>query len=87
MTSRREILKYAGLGVGAATASALGLPVNAKVAVNQAPHGHTEQGDATGRNLRASPRRQKSPTRAGSGSQREPRLSGQRQPKRPHRRT
>ena len=57
MTSRREILKYAGLAVGAATASALGLPVNAKVAVNQAQPpskpAQTEVTDKSGKRLAA----------------------------------
>jgi len=55
VTSRREILKYAGLGVGAATASALGLPVSAKVAVNQAEPpskpAQTEVTDKSGKRL------------------------------------
>jgi hypothetical protein len=36
MTTRREILKYAGLAMGTAAASALGVPVNAKVAADLA---------------------------------------------------
>src|SRR5260370_31567220 len=57
MTSRREILKYAGLGIGAATASALGLPVNARAAANQAqpPNkpARTEVTDKSGKRLAA----------------------------------
>src|SRR3981081_1981188 len=57
VTSRREILKYAGLGVGAAAASALGLPVNAKVAANQAQPpskpAQTEVTDKSGKRLAA----------------------------------
>jgi len=57
VASRREILKYAGLGVGAATASALGLPVNPKVAVNQtqppSKPAQTEVTDKSGKRLAA----------------------------------
>src|SRR5229473_6494509 len=57
VTSRREILKYGGLGVGAAAASALGLAVNAKVAAKQAqPQSKpalTEVTDKSGKRLAA----------------------------------
>jgi glucosylceramidase len=55
--SRREILKYAGLGAGAATASALGLPVEGKVAANQtqppSKPAPTEVTDKSGKRLTA----------------------------------
>jgi glucosylceramidase len=50
-------LKYAGLGVGAAAASVWGVPLNAKVESNEAPHatkpGHTEVTDKSGKRLAA----------------------------------
>src|SRR6266436_5792875 len=59
VTTRREVLKYAGLGVGAAAASALGLAVNAKVVANQAQPvtkpAQTEGTDKSGKRLAAGP--------------------------------
>ena len=57
MTTRREVLKYAGLGVGAAAASVLGVPVNAKVEANEAQPptkpAQTEVTDKSGKRLAA----------------------------------
>src|SRR5258708_29395232 len=57
VTTRREILKYAGLGMGAAAASALGVTVNAKAEANeeQAPTkpAQTEVTDKSGKRLAA----------------------------------
>ena len=59
MTTRREILKYAGLGAGAAAVSAFGLTANAKVGANpaQAPtkSAQTEVTDKSGKRLGAGP--------------------------------
>jgi glucosylceramidase len=59
MTTRRDVLKYAGLGVGAAAASALGVTVNAKGEANeaQAPtkRAQTEVTDKSGKRLAAGP--------------------------------
>jgi glucosylceramidase len=55
VTTRREVLKYAGLGMGAAAASVLGVTANAKVEANeaQAPTkpAHTEVTDKSGKRL------------------------------------
>jgi glucosylceramidase len=57
VTTRRDVLKYAGLGMGAAAASVLGLPVNATVEANdaQAPTkpAQTEVTDKSGKRLAA----------------------------------
>jgi O-glycosyl hydrolase len=58
VTTRREVLKYAGLGVGAATAaSVLGVTVNAKVTANRAQPptkpAQTEVTDKSGKRLAA----------------------------------
>ena len=57
MTTRREVLKLAGLGVGAATASALGVTVNAKVEAHEAQSpskpAQTEVTDKSGKRLAA----------------------------------
>lgn len=57
MTTRREVLKYAGLGMGVAAASALGLPVNAEAEGHegQAPMrpAQTEITDKSGKRLEA----------------------------------
>ena len=65
MTTRREVLKYAGLGVGAATAAALGMPLNAQSKKNGAPKmeeahapakpAQTEITDKSGKRLAAGP--------------------------------
>ena len=59
MTTRREILKYAGLGVGASAASALGVPANANVGTNDAhppaKPAQTEVTDKSGKRLAAGP--------------------------------
>jgi glucosylceramidase len=59
VTTRREVLKYAGLGMGAAAASALGVTVNAAGEANaaQAPTkpAHTEITDKSGKRLAAGP--------------------------------
>ena len=59
MTTRREVLKYAGLGVGAAAASALGVRANDKVESNQgqAPTkpAQTEVTDKSGKRLATGP--------------------------------
>src|SRR5258708_25065363 len=59
VTTRREVLKYAGLGVGAAAASVLGVPLSAKVAANQAQPANkpaqTEVTDKSGKRLAAGP--------------------------------
>lgn len=59
MTTRRDVLKYAGLGVGAAAASALGIPVSAKADAGQAQSpakpAQTEVTDKTGKRLAAGP--------------------------------
>jgi glucosylceramidase len=59
VTTRREVLKYAGLGMGAAAASALGVTVNAKADSNdaQAPTqpGPTEVTDKSGKRLAVGP--------------------------------
>ena len=59
MTTRREVLKYAGLGAGAAAASALGVPLNAQAEVMQAhaptKPAQTEITDASGKRLTAGP--------------------------------
>jgi glucosylceramidase len=48
MTTRREILKYAGLAMGTAAASALGVPVNAKVSTNrEQPPANAAQSEVT----------------------------------------
>src|SRR6266403_6213506 len=54
-TTRREILKYAGLGMGAAAVSALGVTVNAEANEEQAPTkpAHTEVTDKSGKRLAA----------------------------------
>jgi glucosylceramidase len=55
VTTRRDVLKYAGLGVGAAAVSALGVPASANVAANQAQPpikpGQTEVTDKSGKRL------------------------------------
>ena len=57
MTTRREVLKYAGLGMGAAAASVLGLTVNAEGEAHeaQAPTkpAQTEITDKSGKRLTA----------------------------------
>jgi glucosylceramidase len=57
VTTRREVLKYAGLGMGAATASALGVTVNAKVEAHEAQSptkpAQTEVTDKSGKRLAA----------------------------------
>ena len=57
MTTRREVLRYAGLGAGAAAASALGLTLNAEAEVYeaQAPTrpAQTEITDGSGKRLAA----------------------------------
>jgi glucosylceramidase len=57
VTTRREVLKYAGLGMGAAAASVLGVTVNAKVEAHeaQAPTkpAQTEVTDKSGKRLAA----------------------------------
>ncbi len=59
MNTRREVLKYAGLGIGAAAASALGVPVIANAEANeaQAPTkpAQTEVTDKSGKRLAAGP--------------------------------
>ncbi len=59
MTTRREVLKYAGLGIGAAAASALGVRVDARAGTNeaQAPTkpAQTEVTDKSGKRLAAGP--------------------------------
>src|SRR5216683_2701001 len=59
VTTRREILKYAGLGMGAAAASALGVTVNAKVEANEAQTptkpAQTEVTDKSGKRLATGP--------------------------------
>ena len=59
MTTRREVLKYAGLGMGVAAASALGVTVNARVATHevQSPTkpAQTEVTDKSGKRLAAGP--------------------------------
>jgi glucosylceramidase len=59
VTTRREVLRYAGLGVGAAAASAFGVTLNAKVEANeaQAPTkpAQTEVTDKSGKRLAAGP--------------------------------
>src|SRR5208337_1885410 len=59
VTTRREVLKYAGLGIGAAAASALGMPVIANAEANeaQAPTkpAQTEITDKSGKRLAAGP--------------------------------
>ena len=55
MTTRREVLKYAGLGVGAAAASLLGVTANAKAEANEAQAAakpaQTEVTDKSGKRL------------------------------------
>ncbi len=55
VTTRREILKYAGLGMGAAAVSALGVTVNAEANEAQAPTkpAQTEVTDKSGKRLAA----------------------------------
>jgi glucosylceramidase len=57
VTTRREVLKYAGLGMGAAAASALGVTVNAEVEANAAQvpakPAQTEVTDKSGKRLAA----------------------------------
>src|SRR5258708_18175366 len=57
VTTRREILKYAGLGMGAAAASALGVTVNAKAEANELQGttrpAQTEVTDKSGKRLAA----------------------------------
>jgi glucosylceramidase len=59
VTTRRDVLKYAGLGVGAAAASALGVPANAEAEPNQsqtpAKPAQTEVTDKSGKRLAAGP--------------------------------
>jgi len=59
MTTRREVLKYAGLGMGAAAASMLGVTVNANAEANeaQAPAklAQTEVTDKSGKRLATGP--------------------------------
>ena len=59
MTTRREVLKYAGLGMGAVAASALGVTVNTKAdsSDGQAPTkpGQTEVTDKSGKRLAVGP--------------------------------
>src|SRR5258708_36977456 len=59
VTPRREVLKYAGLGLGAAAASALGVTLNAEVEANdlQVPSksAQTEVTDKSGKRLAAGP--------------------------------
>jgi glucosylceramidase len=59
VTTRREVLRYAGLGVGAAAASAFGVTLNAKVEAHeaQAPTkpAQTEVTDKSGKRLAAGP--------------------------------
>jgi glucosylceramidase len=58
VTTRREVLKYAGLGVGAAAASALGVPSNAKEASDAHPPtkpAQTEITDKSGKRLATGP--------------------------------
>jgi len=59
VTTRREVLKYAGLGLGAAAASALGVTLNAKVeakrAAGAAKPAQTEVTDKSGKRLAAGP--------------------------------
>jgi len=59
VTTRREVLKYAGLGVGAATASALAVTLNAQSKVNEAhaptKPAQTEITDGSGKRLAAGP--------------------------------
>jgi glucosylceramidase len=57
VTTRREVLKYAGLGVGAAAASLLGVTANAKAEANEAQAAakpaQTEVTDKSGKRLAA----------------------------------
>jgi glucosylceramidase len=59
VTTRREVLKYAGLGVGAATASAFAVTLNAQSKVNEAhaptKAAQTEITDGSGKRLAAGP--------------------------------
>jgi len=59
VTTRRDVLKYAGLGVGAAAVSALGVPVSAKLESSQSQSStkpaQTEVTDKSGKRLAAGP--------------------------------
>jgi glucosylceramidase len=59
VTTRREVLKYAGLGMGAAAASVLGLPLNAQAEPNEAQSStkpaQTEVTDKSGKRLATGP--------------------------------
>ena len=72
MTTRREVLKYAGLGAGAVAASALGVPLNAKAEAMQAhaptKPAQTEITDAGGKRLTAGPEIAWSPSPKGAAA-------------------